>query len=88
MPPFTLDWVAPETEMLLIPTLSLTTAVNRTVWVLADVFKSTLVSSAENEVILGFWSSLLLILTVIVLLVEVFPAASLTVNVGVCVWEP
>ena len=70
-----------------IPTLSLTTAVNVTVWVCELVVSETLVSSALKLVIVGFWSSVLVIVIVIVS-VAVFPAESLTLNVNVSVFEP
>ena len=57
------------------PTLSLTTAVKLTRLVWSLVLSATLVESALKLLMVGFWLSLLLILTV-TLSVAVFPAAS------------
>ena len=87
VPELELVWVAPVNEMLFIPTLSLTTVVKVTVWDWELVVNETLVSSALKLVIVGFWSSVLVILIVIVS-VAVFPAASLTLNVKESVLDP
>ena len=71
----------------LIPTLSLTTAVKVTVWVCEEVLSWTVVSSAPKLPIVGFWSSVLLIETVIVW-VALFPAASVAVAVNVSLLVP
>ena len=79
--------MAPLTLILLIPTLSLTTAVNITVWLCDEVLSSTEVSLAEKELMLGLSSSLFVTVTV-KLDVEVLPAESVAVNWCVTVFEP
>ena len=68
-------------------TLSVATTVKVTVCVLSDDLSSTDVSSALKLLIVGTWSSILLILIVIVS-VAVFPAPSTTVAVSVSLWSP
>ena len=87
VPPDTLDCVAPETEIELIPTLSLTAAVKITVWLWDEVTKSIELSLAEKEEMVGPSSSSFVMLIVIVV-VEELPAASVTVRVGTSVCEP
>ena len=84
-----LVWVAPVNEIELIPTLSLTTAVKVTVLLLLLVFNTILlfVSLVARLVIVGFWLSLLIILTV-TLCVAVLPAASVATIDTVSVDEP
>lgn len=79
--------MAPATDMESIPTLSLTTAVNVTVCVLALVFNATVVVFALYEVIVGAWSSPFVI-DIVTLSVAVFPAASLIVIPTLSVLEP
>ena len=71
--------MAPLTLILLIPTLSLTTAVNITVWLCDEVLSSTEVSLAEKELMLGLSSSLFVTVTV-KLDVEVLPAESVALT--------
>ena len=75
--------------MVSIATLSLATAVNTTVLVFAEDLSSIALPVALliNDVIVGFWSSDLVIL-IVTLSVEVLPAASDTVNVRLSVAEP
>ena len=79
--------MAPVTLILLIPTLSLTTAVNIIVWLCDEVVNETVESFTLKLLIDGFWSSLLVTVTVI-LSVELLPAASVAVNWCVTVFEP
>jgi len=70
------------------PTLSVTTTVNVTTFVWAEVFNVTVsLVLLVNDVIVGFCVSLLLILTVI-LSVEELPAASVATTVTVSVLAP
>ena len=56
--------MAPVRERPVTPTLSLATTVNVTDWDVLSVVSSKLVTLLEYDVILGSWSSLLLILIV------------------------
>ena len=75
--------------MVSIPTLSLATAVNITVFVLFEEVSSIALELAlvVNEEIAGFWLSALL-MEIVILSVDVLPAASDTVNVRLSVLEP
>ena len=72
-----------------IATLSLATAVNTTVWVLAEDLSSIAFPLAllDKEVMVGFWLSALAIV-IVILSVEALPAASDTVKVRTSVEEP
>ena len=52
-------WEAPDTLILLTPTLSLVTTVNTAVWVCALVNRLTVALSTPKEVIVGAWVSVL-----------------------------
>jgi hypothetical protein len=70
-----------------IPTLSVATAVNVTVWVCELVVSVTDVSLAPNEDTLGAWLSVFVTVTLREE-VDVFPAASEKDAVTDCVTEP
>ena len=79
--------VVPGSPTEVTATLSVTMAVNVTVWLCDEVVRETVESSALKLVIDGSWSSLFVILTVTVC-VELFPAASVAVAVNVSVVSP
>ena len=55
--------------------------------ILSEESKETSLASIVNELILGAWLSVLIIVRVIVS-VDVLPSASLTVNVTTSFWDP
>ena len=80
--PLTEPVVVPGTETDETPTLSVATTVKVTVWLWAEVFNSTVVSSAVKLLIAGLWSSLFVTL-ISISSVILLPAVSVTVAVKV-----
>ena len=79
--------MAPVRERPVTPTLSLATTVNVTDWDVLPVVSSTLSTLLEYDVILGFWSSLLLI-PIVTESVEVLLLTSVAVIEITSLWLP